>query len=146
MGRSSPGRFFPGMKPSLLACLCVLGLLTGCRASWTSLRYESNPIAVGVPAEDLERLLMTGRDWRPLKVEIKPKYLTAYYPTQYGMSAAVVTFAEISKIELLFAPKWEQYDVEAQKADGTPVIRYTAPSKEAAQEFIDVLTALTHPK
>ncbi len=82
----------------------------------------------------------------PYKVEVKPAFAVLYYPRgdpdDPGHPTRVLNFGEISHLQLLFTPKWHQYDVEVLRSDGSSLLRYPAPNQTSAKELIDVLTAL----
>ncbi len=130
------------MRKHLIAVL----LLVGC-ASWKPLPYSPKPLSEE-PADAFMRLLMTARMWRPTKIDVKPKFAVMTYVVngQYGgITTVTLPFEEISRVDLL-SNKGQEFDVDVLDKKGERLYRYLASDEAKAQEFVDVMVALTSPK
>lgn len=120
--------------------LAALLLLSSC-VSYTSVQHAPRPVQSTNLGEDLMRLVMTARMWRPAKIDVKESFAVFSYITQYGVTTVTLPFKEMAKIDLL-SSKGDEWDVQVLDAKGEQLYRYLAGDEAKAREFVDVLTAI----
>jgi hypothetical protein len=124
--------------------LAVVLLLSSC-ASWDPVQHSPRAVTSTNPGEDLMRLVMTARAWRPAKIDLKETFAVFSYVNQYGVQTVTLPYGEVAKIELL-SNKGTEWDVEVLDAKGERLYRYLAGDEAKAREFVDVLTAIAKPR
>ena len=123
--------------------LSALVLFAAC-ASWTPVQHAPRPLHEANLSEELMRLVMTARAWRPAKVDVKETFVVLSYVNQYGVQTVTVPFGEVKKLELL-TNKGEEWDVDVLDEKGERLYRYLAHDEAKARAFVDVMSALTTP-
>ena len=113
-------------------------------ASWAPVQHAPRPVTSSNISEDLMRLVMTAREWRPLKIDVKETFAVFSYVGSYGVTTVTLPFGEVKKIELL-SNKGKDWDVDVLDAKGERLYRYLAGDEAKAREFVDVLTVMTQP-
>ena len=84
-------------------------------ASWTPVQYAPRPLESNNLGEDLIRVVMTARAWRPVQVEVKETFVLFSYISQYGVNTVTLPFNEVAKIELL-SNDGKEWDVDVLDA------------------------------
>lgn len=126
----------------------ILGL-TGC-ASWKPVPYTPDATASTNPAEDFQRLVMTAKSYRPSRIDMHDSFATLVYgaiatgPSSAQMQTVTIPFKEIETITLLSSGG--DFAVRASDSAGAPIYEYVAMSRNSAEEFINVLAALSAKK
>ena len=114
-------------------------------ASWTPLPHAPRTLASTNLSEDLMRVVMTARAWRPVKIDVKETFAVFSYAYNGTLTTVTLPWGEISKIELL-SNAGKEFDVDVLDEKGERLYRYLAPDQARAEEFVDVLTAIAKPK
>lgn len=122
----------------------AVALCSGC-VTWTPVPYTPNPAAVSNPAEDFQRLVLTAKVWRPMRVEMHETFAALLYATQYGPTTVAIPFKEVAKLEVLTSGDGD-YILRAQDAAGTNLYEYVATNQKNAQDLADALAALSGAK
>ena len=128
---------------SLLAAAIACALATGC-VTWTPVPYTPNPAAITNPSEDFQRLVMSAKVWRPLKIDMHETFAALIYATEHGPRTLTIPFKEVVKIEVLSSG--EDYILRAKDAAGANIYEYVATNQKNAQDLADVLAALSGVK
>jgi hypothetical protein len=123
--------------------LAALLALSSC-ATWTPVKYAPRPVASKNLGEDLMRLVMTARAWRPVKIDVKETFAVFSYMTNMGVTTVTLPFGEVARIDLL-KNESSEWDVEVLDAQGERLYRYLAHDEAKAREFFDVLSAIVKP-
>ncbi len=127
----------------LALTLGVLLLASGCRATWKLVPYQAQSVSVAQATEDLERLLLTSRaSSRPLRVELKATFANIFYAGPQGAVSSALSFQDVSRMELVHAEGYPEFDVDVLDSKNERLFRYEATSQEKAQAFIDALASL----
>jgi hypothetical protein len=123
--------------------LAALLALSSC-ASWTPVKYAPRVVTATNLREELMRLVMTARAWRPVKIDVKETFAVFSYVNNMGVQTVTLPFGEVAKIDLLKNDSAE-WDVEVLDAQGERLYRYLAHDEAKAREFVDVLSAIAKP-
>ena len=148
--RRRPGRIVTG---AILMALGVGAAIGGAASAAgentiddeeTPVPYTPNPAAITSPAEDFQRLVMTAKVWRPLRIEMHETFATLIYVTQNRPHSLTVPFKEVVKVEVLTSG--EDYILRAKDAAGANIYEYVSINQKNAQDLADVFAALSGAK
>lgn len=116
----------------------ALMLTTSC---WKQLTYQPKPVLTENLADELERLMLAAEySYRPVRVEVKPRYALF----RYAVGSQSLTYADVDAIKLLESE--EAYGVELLDRQGQRLLFVAYLELRKARQLVDVLTALTAPQ
>jgi hypothetical protein len=136
-----------GKLSSLWWTAAVLALLLTACASWQPVPYTPTPVALSDAPEDFQRLVMTAKRWRPNRIEMHRTFASLLYyrdDVPGGVHTVTVPFTEIERIEIVTSGG--EYAVRASDSDGVRIYEYVAMNQQKAQDFADVLAALSRQR